>query len=122
MVGESTKVESASLKLVDVFWSEAVGDIDNLLSKPLQAFKLADVSKAEGVLMQLKEELVKENTDRVDELSDEYFSIITYKKRQARISSVSDISRQRDLCQVGIDLIVCQIDIFHNIAFGLTLV
>ena len=87
--------------LIDFIWNEATGSLNDILAIPVDSIKLEDVEKAEAILLLLRKSLdANEGSSRIQELSDEFFSVIPHKSKGTEITSRSLIAQKQDLCQV----------------------
>ena len=87
--------------LIDFIWNEATGSLNDILAIPVDSIKLEDVEKAEAILLLLRKSLdANEGSSRIQELSDEFFSVIPHKSKGTGITSRSLIAQKQDLCQV----------------------
>ena len=98
---EDSEFSSDVANLVDFIWNEATGSLSNILAVPVDAIKLEDVEKAEAILLLLRKSLdASEDVGAVENLSDEFFSVIPHKKKGTGITSKQAIAQKQDLCQV----------------------
>ena len=87
-------------KLIDLLWTEAHGNLSNVLKNSVKSYKKDDVMKAEAVLLQLKDCCLRKQMDEVRELSQEFFSLIPHKDDLIILDDMRKISQKSDLCQV----------------------
>ena len=93
-------------QLVDYVWTEANGQLEEVLSVPVETIKTEQVEKAEASLMSLKRLLTKaEQADSENErvrLESEFYGNLPHKLPQkVAIDSMRTIAQKQDLCQVG---------------------
>ncbi|XP_057306534.1 protein mono-ADP-ribosyltransferase PARP4-like isoform X3 [Hydractinia symbiolongicarpus] len=85
--------------LIDTFWTEAHGKLNEVLANPIKSYNMAHVTKAEGILLRLKDCVV--NKQAVEDLSDEFYDVIQHRHNQRiMIDSMKIISQKSDLCQL----------------------
>ncbi|KAM6146970.1 protein mono-ADP-ribosyltransferase PARP4 isoform 2-T3 [Phoenicopterus ruber ruber] len=91
---------------VELIWAEAVGHLDSLLLESVNNISLNDVSKAEGILLQVKKAL-DEGADEValQEMMMEFYQIIRHKTEVDYKVSKKLLSRKQDLCQLIRDML-----------------
>lgn len=90
--------------LIDFIWNEATGCLTDILSISVDSIKLEDVEKAEAILLLLRKSLdADEGTSAIQELSNEFFSVIPHKNRGIGITSRHLIAQKQDLCQVKLE-------------------
>ena len=92
---------------IDFIWNEATGSLNDILAIPVDSIKLEDVEKAEAILLLLRKSLdANEGASRIQELSDEFFSVIPHKSKGTGITSRSLIAQKQDLCQVKLIILL----------------
>ncbi|XP_057306524.1 protein mono-ADP-ribosyltransferase PARP4-like isoform X2 [Hydractinia symbiolongicarpus] len=85
--------------LIDTFWTEAHGKLNEVLTNPIKSYNMADVTKAEGILLRLKDCVV--NKQPVEDLSDEFYDVIQHHHNlRINIENMKIISQKSDLCQL----------------------
>ena len=93
-------------QLVDYVWAEANGELEEVLSLPVETIKTEQVEKAEAALMSLKKLLTEQGTDPQNErakLEAEFYSSVPHKSpHKVAIDSVRVIAQKQDLCQVWV--------------------
>ncbi|NXX90925.1 PARP4 polymerase, partial [Centropus bengalensis] len=91
---------------VELIWAEAIGHLDNLLLESVNNISLNDVSKAEGILLQLKNAL-DEGADEaaLQEIMKEFYQVIRHKTEVDYQVSKKLLSRKQDLCQLIRDML-----------------
>lgn len=98
---EDSPMSPEVANLIDFIWNEATGSLTDILAIPVDSIKLEDVEKAEAILLLLRKSLdAKEGASAIQELSDEFFSVIPHKKKGTVITSRKLIAQKQDLCQV----------------------
>ena len=86
--------------LVGYIWNEANGELNDVLSVPVEGIKLEQVEKAEAALLSIKLILDGTNKNRdVQKLTNEFYSAIPHKQKSA-LDSKRAIAEKQDLCQV----------------------
>ncbi|KAM6384315.1 protein mono-ADP-ribosyltransferase PARP4 [Alca torda] len=91
---------------VELIWAEAIGHLDSLLLESINNISLNDVSKAEGILLQVKNAL-DEGAGEValQEMMMEFYQIIRHKTDVDYKVSKKLLSRKQDLCQLIRDML-----------------
>ncbi|XP_014821626.1 PREDICTED: poly [ADP-ribose] polymerase 4 isoform X2 [Calidris pugnax] len=91
---------------VELIWAEAVGHLDNLLLESVNNISLNDVSKAEGILLQVKNAL-DEGAGEValQEMMMEFYRVIRHKTEIDYKVSKKLLSKKQDLCQLIRDML-----------------
>ncbi|XP_075598343.1 protein mono-ADP-ribosyltransferase PARP4 isoform X1 [Balearica regulorum gibbericeps] len=91
---------------VELIWAEAIGHLDSLLLEPVNNISLNDVSKAEGILLQVKNAL-DEGTNEValQKMMMEFYQVIRHKTEVDYKVSKKLLSRKQDLCQLIRDML-----------------
>ncbi|XP_072018403.1 protein mono-ADP-ribosyltransferase PARP4-like [Amphiura filiformis] len=102
MAQEPLTEEVASL--VDHVWQEALGQLSDILTVPVETISIDKVEKAEAVLLQIKRSLDQSNTTQLKELSQEFYSLLPQKSQQD-ISTRSMIAKKQNLCQLVKDIV-----------------
>jgi len=101
---ENSAMSSEVANLIDFIWNEATGCLTDILSIPVNSIKLEDVEKAEAILLLLKKSLdANEGAITMQELSNEFFSVIPHKNKGTGITSRHLIAQKQDLCQVKLE-------------------
>ncbi|XP_065649889.1 protein mono-ADP-ribosyltransferase PARP4 isoform X11 [Hydra vulgaris] len=90
--------------LVNTIWADAQGNLKDLLANSIHSYILADVVRAEGILLQIKECFEKKD-EKLKTLSEEFYNIIKLKKNNNVLDNAKIISRMFDLCQVIKDVV-----------------
>ncbi|XP_054079556.1 protein mono-ADP-ribosyltransferase PARP4 isoform X3 [Rissa tridactyla] len=91
---------------VELIWAEAIGHLDSLLLESVNNISLNDVSKAEGILLQVKNAL-NEGAGEValQEMMMEFYQVIRHKTDIDYKVSKKLLSRKQDLCQLIRDML-----------------
>ncbi|NXW35609.1 PARP4 polymerase, partial [Phaetusa simplex] len=91
---------------VELIWAEAIGHLDSLLLESVNNISLNDVSKAEGILLQVKNAL-DEGAGEValQEMMMEFYQVIRHKTDIDYKVSKKLLSRKQDLCQLIRDML-----------------
>ncbi|NXJ11809.1 PARP4 polymerase, partial [Odontophorus gujanensis] len=91
---------------VELIWAEAIGHLDSLLLESVNNISLNDVSKAEGILLQVKNAL-NEGADEaaLREMMMEFYQLIRHKTKIDYLVSKRLLSRKQDLCQLMRDML-----------------
>uniref|UniRef100_A0A669QAC7 Poly [ADP-ribose] polymerase n=1 Tax=Phasianus colchicus TaxID=9054 RepID=A0A669QAC7_PHACC len=91
---------------VELIWAEALGHLDSLLLESVNNISLNDVSKAEGILLQVKNAL-NEGADEaaLREIMMEFYQLIRHKTEIDYEVSKRLLSRKQDLCQLMRDML-----------------
>ncbi|XP_009997737.1 PREDICTED: poly [ADP-ribose] polymerase 4 [Chaetura pelagica] len=95
---------------VELIWAEAIGHLDSLLLESVNNISLNDVSKAEGILLQVKNAL-DEGVGEVAlrEMMVEFYQVIRHKNEIDYTVSKKLLSRKQDLCQLIRDMLnICE--------------
>uniref|UniRef100_B3DM79 Poly [ADP-ribose] polymerase n=1 Tax=Xenopus tropicalis TaxID=8364 RepID=B3DM79_XENTR len=106
----ATKLSPDVGYFVESVWIEALGHLDNILSRPVNSISLNDVSKAEGVLLQVRKALdTRTEPGDIRKAMAEFYRLIPHKKPlQAKIDKEL-LSTKQDLCQLIRDMVsVCE--------------
>ena len=92
-------------QLVDYVWTEANGQLEEVLVVPVETIKTEQVEKAEAALMSLKRLLTTaEHADPENErakMESEFYNCLPHKPpHKMAIDSMKSIAQKQDLCQV----------------------
>uniref|UniRef100_G3VDU7 Poly [ADP-ribose] polymerase n=1 Tax=Sarcophilus harrisii TaxID=9305 RepID=G3VDU7_SARHA len=91
--------------LVELIWVEALGHLENILLKTANSISLNDVSKAEGILLQVKAALNKgETTEELRKMMSEFYRLIPHRNSEDEVNKRL-LSKKEDLCQLIRDVI-----------------
>ena len=105
--GASQVIPAEVTDLVGYIWNEANGELNDVLSVPVEGIKLEQVEKAEAALLSIK--LILDGTNKdgdVQKLTNEFYSIIPHKHKSA-LDTKRAIAEKQDLCQVLYSLHIC---------------
>ncbi|KAM4048542.1 protein mono-ADP-ribosyltransferase PARP4 isoform 3-T4 [Anomaloglossus baeobatrachus] len=113
LLGEAINVTELSPEvagLVESMWVDAVGHLDSILSCPVENISLNDLSKAEGILRQIRNALVnKDRKEDISQMMQEFYQCIPHKERRQNNINMKFLTVKQDLCQVIRDMInVCE--------------
>ncbi|XP_074072354.1 protein mono-ADP-ribosyltransferase PARP4 isoform X2 [Macrotis lagotis] len=101
--GDSISEEVSTL--VEFIWVEALGHLENILLKPANSISLNDVSKAEGILLQVKAALNKgETTEELRKMMSEFYRLIPHRNTEDEVNQRL-LSKKEDLCQLIRDVV-----------------
>uniref|UniRef100_A0A8C3IAS6 Poly [ADP-ribose] polymerase n=1 Tax=Chrysemys picta bellii TaxID=8478 RepID=A0A8C3IAS6_CHRPI len=95
---------------VELIWAEALGHLDHLLLEPVNNISLNDVSKGEGILLQIKNAM-NEGTEAkaLKAMMMEFYRIIRHKNGIDYNITKKLLSSKQDLCQLIRDMLnVCE--------------
>ena len=93
--------------LVGYIWNEANGELNDVLSVPVERIKLEEVEKAEAALMSIK--LVLDGTNKdgdLQKLTNDFYSAIPHKHKTV-LDTKRMIAEKQDLCQVCVRVRAC---------------
>ncbi|XP_053944280.1 protein mono-ADP-ribosyltransferase PARP4 [Cuculus canorus] len=91
---------------VELIWTEAIGHLDSLLLKSVNNISLNDVSKAEGILLQVKNALDEgADEEALQEMMKEFYQVIRHKSEIDYKVSKKLLSKKQDLCQLIRDML-----------------
>ena len=99
-IGASDVIPADISDLVGYIWNEANGELNDVLSVPVEGIKLEQVEKAEAALLSIK--LILDGTNKdgdVQKLAKEFYSAIPHKHKSA-LDTKRAIADKQDLCQV----------------------
>ncbi|XP_066438251.1 protein mono-ADP-ribosyltransferase PARP4 isoform X3 [Eleutherodactylus coqui] len=119
LLGEASTTELTPevAGLVEILWVNAVGHLDSILSCPMENISLNDVSKAEGILAQLRNALIKkDNKKDIHQMVKEFYQFIPHKEKMRGEITMKFLTVKQDLCQVIRDMVnVCETNLSrHN--------
>lgn len=69
----SAGLEQSVKQLVETLWSESVGHLQAILSRPAHAIQLAEIDRAEAFLRQIKTANKDTNKEAFDDLVNEFY-------------------------------------------------
>uniref|UniRef100_A0AAZ3R5L2 Poly [ADP-ribose] polymerase n=1 Tax=Oncorhynchus tshawytscha TaxID=74940 RepID=A0AAZ3R5L2_ONCTS len=95
---------------VELLWAEALGCLDNVLRVPITSLSLNDVSRAEGLLLQVQRKLRARQGEGPDtevaSLMEEVYTLLPHKTDMSHLPLHTKlISSQLDLCQLIRDVL-----------------
>ncbi|XP_074159822.1 protein mono-ADP-ribosyltransferase PARP4 isoform X2 [Sminthopsis crassicaudata] len=103
LTGDTISEEVSNL--VELIWVEALGHLENILLKTANSISLNDVSKAEGILLQVKAALNKgETTEELRKMMLEFYRLIPHRSTEDEVNKRL-LSKKEDLCQLIRDVI-----------------
>nr|XP_032627679.1 protein mono-ADP-ribosyltransferase PARP4 [Chelonoidis abingdonii] len=106
----SSTLSQETSAFVDLIWAEALGHLDHLLLEPVNNISLNDVSKGEGILLQIKN-AINEGTaaKALKAMMMEFYRIIRHKSGIDYNITKKLLSSKQDLCQLIRDMLnVCE--------------
>uniref|UniRef100_A0A8B9ZFW7 Poly [ADP-ribose] polymerase n=1 Tax=Anas platyrhynchos TaxID=8839 RepID=A0A8B9ZFW7_ANAPL len=105
----SSAISQQVSDFVELIWAEALGHLDSLLFESVNNISLNDVSKAEGILLQVKNAL-DEGADKaaLQKMMMEFYELIRHKTEIDYEVSKKLLSRKQDLCQLIRDMLNIQ--------------
>ncbi|XP_060785558.1 protein mono-ADP-ribosyltransferase PARP4 isoform X2 [Neoarius graeffei] len=86
---------------LELLWGEAFGSLRSVLTRPVNSISLSDVSRAEGLLLQVQK---SECDDEVKSLLEEVNTLLSLRIRESD-SKNKLVSQQLDLCQLIRDIL-----------------
>ncbi|XP_075995061.1 protein mono-ADP-ribosyltransferase PARP4, partial [Genypterus blacodes] len=89
---------------VELLWTEALGCLDNILKVSIHDLSLNDVSRAEGLLLQVQRKLAEENLGAASSLLDEVYTLLPHREPRPA-ASAKLVSQKLDLCQLIRDVL-----------------
>ena len=104
--GGDSEVDNKVLSFVDHIWTEAQGDLENLLSVPINSITLSSVDQAERILLSIITSLKSKSRgiSDLDDLKNKFFGLIPH-KIQHEIDKLNTVHRKMDLCQLIRDVV-----------------
>ncbi|XP_075054975.1 protein mono-ADP-ribosyltransferase PARP4-like isoform X2 [Mixophyes fleayi] len=95
---------------VETFWVDALGHLDSMLSCPVKNISLNDVSKAEGILHQVRNALTKgDREEDIHQMMLEFYRFIPHKEKMLSNIDKKFLTVKQDLCQLIRDMVsVCE--------------
>ncbi|KAM6287034.1 LOW QUALITY PROTEIN: protein mono-ADP-ribosyltransferase PARP4 [Spheniscus humboldti] len=91
---------------VELIWAEAIGHLHSLLLESVNNISLNDVSKAEGILLQVKNAMDEGAVEvALQEMMMEFYQVIRHKTEVDCKVSKKLLSRKQDLCQLIRDML-----------------
>ncbi|XP_073439175.1 protein mono-ADP-ribosyltransferase PARP4 isoform X5 [Dendrobates tinctorius] len=119
LLGEAINIAELSPEvagLVESMWVDAVGHLDAILSCPVENISLNDLSKAEGILRQVRNALVKKDREEdISRMMQEFYRCLPHKEKRPNNINMKFLTVKQDLCQVIRDMInVCETSLSQN--------
>ena len=102
-IGANEVIPADIADMVGYIWSEANGELNDVLSLPVEGIKLEQVEKAEAALLSIKL-ILDAGTSKdgdVQKLTNEFYSAIPHKQKST-LDTKRAIAEKQDLCQVSI--------------------
>ncbi|XP_075054979.1 protein mono-ADP-ribosyltransferase PARP4-like isoform X2 [Mixophyes fleayi] len=95
---------------VETIWVDALGHLDAILSCPVKNISLNDVSKAEGILHQVRNALTKgDREEDIHQMMLEFYRFIPHKEKMLSNIDKKFLTVKQDLCQLIRDMVsVCE--------------
>ncbi|KAM4700272.1 protein mono-ADP-ribosyltransferase PARP4 isoform 2-T2 [Discoglossus pictus] len=108
-----TKLDPEVGYFVEYIWLDALGHLDNVLSCPVNKIGLNDVSKAEGILRQVRNAMdIEEKSSIITEMMSEFYRLIPHKERHYRPDKKL-LTTKWDLCQLIRDMVnICETNLY----------
>ncbi|XP_018431341.1 PREDICTED: poly [ADP-ribose] polymerase 4-like, partial [Nanorana parkeri] len=106
LLGEALNVTQLSPEVggfMESIWTEAQGHLSSILSCPVKNISLNDVSKAEGILQNVRNVLNK--GEGVRELMKEFYQCIPHRYRLQENVAKKFLTAKQDLCQLIRDMV-----------------
>ncbi|XP_061177489.1 protein mono-ADP-ribosyltransferase PARP4-like [Saccostrea echinata] len=101
---EDTELSTPVKELMHHIWQEAGGEIEEILSSPLQSLKLDQVEKATAILSEMKEHQSDES--KLQSLFTEFYSTLLHNPQHKTMTfTMSWLARKLDLCQLIKDVV-----------------
>uniref|UniRef100_A0A8B8A9B9 Poly [ADP-ribose] polymerase n=1 Tax=Crassostrea virginica TaxID=6565 RepID=A0A8B8A9B9_CRAVI len=101
---EELELSAPVEELMHHIWQEAGGEIEEILSSPLQSIKLDQVEKATAILTQMKDN--QSDDSKLPGLFEEFYASLPHRPQyQIKTFSLSWLARKLDLCQLIRDVV-----------------
>ncbi|KAM8977640.1 protein mono-ADP-ribosyltransferase PARP4 [Pelodytes ibericus] len=113
----TTRLSSEVACFVESIWTDALGRLVDVLSCPVYDISLNDVSKAEGILREVKDAIAAAATPgEKDEFMREFYRLIPHTSHGFQNIDKAFVSSKLDLCQLIRDMVnVCETNLSrHN--------
>ncbi|XP_044873903.1 protein mono-ADP-ribosyltransferase PARP4 isoform X1 [Mauremys mutica] len=106
----SSTLSQETSAFVELIWAEALGHLDHLLLEPVNNISLNDVSKGEGILLQIKNAMNEGTAAKaLKAMMMEFYRIIRHKSGIDYNITKKLLSSKQDLCQLIRDMLnVCE--------------
>ncbi|CAG2205451.1 PARP2_3_4 [Mytilus edulis] len=101
---DSRPLSPSTEELIEHIWKEATGEIEQVISVPLQSIKLEQIEKAEAILLKIKD--CKDDL-KVEQLFKEFNETLPHKNKTQPVRSQrrSWLSKKQDICQMIKDMV-----------------
>ncbi|KAG8535732.1 hypothetical protein GDO81_027870, partial [Engystomops pustulosus] len=103
LLGEAINITELSPEvagLVESIWVDAIGHLDSILSCPVENISLNDVSKAEGILRQVRKALIKKDKEEdISQMMQEFYRCVPHKEKICHNINMKFLTVKQDLCQ-----------------------
>ncbi|KAJ0070205.1 hypothetical protein NL108_002520 [Boleophthalmus pectinirostris] len=90
---------------VELLWQEALGCINRILKTPVHKISLNDVTRAEGLLLQVQRKITEHKLEEASTLWFEYCALIPKQFDTRMDLNQSSVSKELDLCQLIRDIL-----------------
>ncbi|KAM9169492.1 protein mono-ADP-ribosyltransferase PARP4 isoform 2-T2 [Pangshura tecta] len=102
----SSTLSQETSAFVELIWAEALGHLDHLLLEPVNNISLNDVSKGEGILLQIKNAMNEGTAAKaLKAMMMEFYRIIRHKSGIDYNITKKLLSSKQDLCQLIRDML-----------------
>ncbi|MBN3308226.1 PARP4 polymerase, partial [Amia calva] len=102
----SSTISKEVAVFVELLWTEALGRLSNLLLNPISSVSSNDVSRAEGILQQLRKALSNgANQGQLFAIMAEFYRVLPHKNMADTLITPKVVSQKEDLCQLIRDII-----------------
>ncbi|XP_071133574.1 protein mono-ADP-ribosyltransferase PARP4-like [Mytilus edulis] len=101
---DSRPLSPSTEELIEHIWKEATGEIEQVISVPLQSIKLEQIEKAEAILLKIKD--CKDDL-KVEQLFKEFNETLPHKNKTQPVKSQRRawLSKKQDICQMIKDMV-----------------
>ncbi|XP_071133573.1 uncharacterized protein [Mytilus edulis] len=101
---DTSPLSPSVVELMEHIWKEATGEIEEVISSPLQSLKLEQIEKAEAVLLKCKN--CSDNQQRTG-LVDEFYSCLPHRRKHTPSDTElrAWLSQKQDICQMIKDMV-----------------
>ncbi|XP_036893177.1 protein mono-ADP-ribosyltransferase PARP4 isoform X2 [Sturnira hondurensis] len=96
--------------LLEMIWTEALGHLEHTLLESMSRISLNDVSKAEGILLLVKQALKNgETEEQLQKMMSEFYRLIPHRDTTREKVNLRLLAKKEDLCQLVRDMVnVCE--------------
>ncbi|XP_037012851.2 protein mono-ADP-ribosyltransferase PARP4 [Artibeus jamaicensis] len=96
--------------LLEMIWTEALGHLEDTLLESMSRISLNDVSKAEGILLLVKQALKNgETEEQLQKMMSEFYRLIPHRGSTTEKVNLRLLAKKEDLCQLIRDMVnVCE--------------